>query len=344
MNNELGMNAEKWMDVILSFRSNPSKFDMTDSIFDLYSVDANTTQEYLIVATSKWAQITNTETISIENIDKVIPFWMSFLIPRRHSVLLLSLWMEKFKKQRLAQYQEIIMVFSELIQNYIREELLLFKYVRPFRKQLGRSILTESDDPEHEISDSTYSALEVYSSPQYLMTEIANFADNKTIQAGLAYILLTEKFSVLTSKVQSKDQLLNVIAKFQTDKDKLAQFNFLQPEIPVMVEAESTEQVKRISKPSILTRKITIQFEKVELKEYDGYVQMKGYGPGEQRIFRIMNSEEEDMLREEMWKERRYELRKIISEVLMNKYSTKQKSYNLKRGVEITIEQPNWLS
>ncbi|MHA2504400.1 MAG: hypothetical protein ACXAE3_16215, partial [Candidatus Kariarchaeaceae archaeon] len=290
-----------------------------------------TTDAHLRWAEQKWQSINPRVVKPFDDLEQTLPYWMIFTLPRRPALLYLSVWDDFWDYTNREFHQDVLYNFQELIQNFIRTDLLLYRLVRPFRTRTGHSLLQR--ERPITIPQETYDVLIEYTSPQRFMHNIADFVRDRTLQSGVAYILLVERLASFVSKTRTIDELVIITQRFVEDLDKLKRVDFSRT-APVG-EPEKIELTPEI-----------VEFDTIKLQEYDGYVQIQGYSDAEDRNFRIYNCEEEDLLREEIWKvsqgQSKYPLRSLVNSVIVDRYSRPRKRYQLKYGVNLEILAPNW--
>jgi hypothetical protein len=177
-----------------------------------------------------------------------------------------------------------------------------------------------------------------------VIAEINKFVQGRTIQIGVTYVLLLERLSFLLRRVETAAEITKIVRNFEKNVQRIknSRGRLTKKSTP----SNHFEEVKPVAKPKSIEKSADdiVEFERIELQEYDGYVQISGYSSDENRNFRIYNCKEEDLLREEIWKERKYPLRKIVTTILYDRYSSAKKLYKLKWGVDIEILDPNWLN
>jgi len=342
----LGENAKKWMKIILSFHGDPSKYGLPKKTFGLPKVEGNPDdpQVYLDIARKKWQKINARHINPYDNLEETVPYWMVFTLPRRPAMLYLAVWDEYLERKDRNMYQDVQYTFHELFQNFMREELKLIKLVRPFRRRTGNTILMTMNHMTETMDNTIMTIIEKYTSPQKILHNIAFFVKDKTVQSGFAYILYLEEFSKLMARTKRADQIEKLTTKFRSEIDRLSNVSF-KPKIPTpeRVDKQIPEDVTNEEE-----HPTAIEFDYIEIQEYDGFVEISGEAAEESRKFRIYNCIEEDLLREEIWKnkssDRHYPIRRLVDEILEERYSRPNKEYKLKYGVEIKILRPNWLT
>ena len=330
MSQLLSTNAEKWLDIIKNYHGDPSKYGLPKIVFQLPSPEIKL-EDLIRLSKTTMNKINPRTTNPYTIIDSEIP--------QKPAILYMAVWDAFMEEKNRALYQDIQYNFQELIQNFIREELKLFSMVRPFRKKTGSSVLSTRNNPTDDMTE-VIMKLNKYSSPQKILHQIAHFVKDKTIQSGIAYILLLDRFSSLIAKTRTDEEIEKVVIRFEQELERLESVNF---KLKIPSATKKTVKPKTIETVLKVEEEVEIiYFTKIELQEYDGYVEISGFSQEENRNFRIYDCEEEDMLREEMWKQRKYPLRRLVNQVLDDRYSRPTKEYQLKYGVEIVVLPPNW--
>lgn len=158
---------------------------------------------------------------------------------------------------------------------------------------------------------------------------------------------LERQIQALTNKKQELLHHINTLtADIEEKKSKLEDTKFISFYDVDQISQDDHKQPSTLDSELISptnSQKInTITIESFTIQEFDGYVKILAYYEADSKEFRIMNCDEEQQLRTEIFNQDQYAIRRIFLDLLDTKYSNDKVRYVLVRGVDIDILPPVW--
>lgn len=355
LKNQLSLKADYWLHELINFEMDiPANIpqEILSNRRDLIELMKNIALEF-------WINIDRQNVSPSSKLDKQIPLWVVFILPRRPATVYYSLWIKKSIKEKKPLFDYLGLTDTKIFERFVREHLYLFKSTYPFRKKLGLKVsFGKRTTKAFNLPEYLKSTLTSYSTPMGVLNEIATFVHPRTLQAGVSLVRSIERLSSEVNKADDVTEIVQAFGRFQKSLMLIKKYD-QAPTIPPDVDiTKAIEPIKKSLKGEIeeelgeieedISEDEEIQEEddsEGEKKEEDQEEVESSYieeDPVESRKIKLMSMHQDDIKNFPSWKKEQQSSLILKNKTELFLYLCSWKGYSIIASKARTLPAGSW--